>query len=304
MPDSRSRNRKIPKHFGSSAGPVLAHELAAFREATVKRMKSLGLGVLAAGVCVIGTASTASAASVIYSASTTSLTNMTHQSSYTWQLDGINLGSNTITSAVITFNGFFNWTTASADPNNILWVDLLDTSTHGANNAIGTFTDNTNNGTLGLSDVSDCFREPTSGTNVSCVGASALVTSSTAQTYLGSSVNTADASVAGYGNPSGDTANNQTLIGGTGAFSTTPVTWNLNITNSTVLAALASYISNGGNIALGLDSDCHFGDTSITFQIYGNSTVQGTSAVPEPGTMLLVGSGLFAAYRRRRRTIV
>jgi len=66
------------------------------------------------------------------------------------------------------------------------------------------------------------------------------------------------------------------------------------------LTALANYIANGSDIALGLDSDCHFGDTSITFQIYGNANVT-TAAVPEPGTMLLVGSGLFAAYRRRRR---
>ena len=58
--------------------------------------------------------------------------------------------------------------------------------------------------------------------------------------------------------------------------------------------------ANLDDIAIGLDSDCHFGDTSITFEIYGTPNVQ-QSAVPEPGTMLLVGSGLFAAYRRRRR---
>ena len=270
----------------------------------MKRAKNLGLGVLVAGVSVLGAASTASAASVIYSQTTTSLTNMTHQSAYTWQLDGINLGNNTITSAVLTFNGFFNWTTASSDPYNIMWVDLLDTSrTNTGNGAIGTFTDNTNTSTLGLSDISDCFREPTSGRNVSCVGASGLVTSGTAQTYFGSSVNTADSTVAGYGSAPGTFGNNQPLVGGTGAFSTTPVTWSITVTNSTVLTALANYISNGSNIALGLDPDCHFGDTSITFQIYGNSNVT-TSAVPEPGTMLLVGSGLFAAYRRRRRTTV
>jgi hypothetical protein len=69
-----------------------------------------------------------------------------------------------------------------------------------------------------------------------------------------------------------------------------------------VLTALANYIANGNDIALGLDSDCHFGDTSITFQIYGTPNVT-QAAVPEPGTMLLVGSGLFAAYRRRRRVV-
>ena len=97
--------------------------------------------------------------------------------------------------------------------------------------------------------------------------------------------------------------NNQPLTGGTGAFSTTPVTWTLTITDSSVLAALASYISSGGDIALGLDSDCHFSDTSIQFQIFGFPPPGGGSAaaVPEPATLLLVGSGIAAAYRRRRK---
>jgi hypothetical protein len=100
--------------------------------------------------------------------------------------------------------------------------------------------------------------------------------------------------VNGYANPAGTVASNA------GAFGTSPVTWTLTTTNSAVLTALANYIASGSDIAIGLDSDCHFGDTNITFQIYGNANVQ-QSAVPEPGTMLLVGSGLFAAYRRRRR---
>ena len=57
--------------------------------------------------------------------------------------------------------------------------------------------------------------------------------------------------------------------GGTGAFSTTPVTWTLTITDTGVLASLENYINNGGDIALGLDADCHFSDTSIQFQILG-----------------------------------
>jgi hypothetical protein len=225
---------------------------------------------------------------------------MVHQSAYTWQIEGINLGTSTITSAVLTFNGFFNWTSASSDPYNILWVDLLDTSTHTGNGTIASMTDDTNGGTLGLSDVLDGFRF-SGGTNTTVVGSSGLVTSGTARTYFGSSENTADASVTGYNVSPGTLGNNKGLAGvsSTGAFNTTPVTWSITVTNSTVLAALASYISNGGNIALGLDSDCHFGDSSIQFDIYGTSTVT-TSAVPEPGTMLLVGSGLFAAYRRRR----
>ena len=110
----------------------------------------------------------------------------------------------------------------------------------------------------------------------------------------------------GY-NPAGTAdalGNNQPLTGGTGAFGTTPVTWTLTITDTGVLASLASYINNGGDIALGLDADCHFSDTSIQFQIFGNPpSGGGAAAVPEPATLMLVGSGIAAAYRRRRKTI-
>ncbi|HET9831577.1 MAG TPA: PEP-CTERM sorting domain-containing protein [Vicinamibacterales bacterium] len=264
----------------------------------MNRVKNLGFrfgaGLVVAGFSLLGAATNASAASVIYSAQTTNLTNMTHQNAYTWQLEGINLGNNTITSAVLTFNGFFNWTSATNDPYNILWVDLLDTSTHTGNGTIASMTDDTNSGTLGINDVLDGFRFGPQGTNVSVVGSSGLVTSGTSRTYFGSSVNGNDSGVQGYGVAPGTLGNNA------GPFGTTPVTWSITTTNSTVLTALANYIANGANIALGLDSDCHFGDTNITFQIYGTPNVQ-QSAVPEPGTMLLVGSGLFAAYRRRRR---
>jgi hypothetical protein len=285
-------DRKNPNHSARFTGLDLAVQLDRDREAIVKRAKNLAsrlaVSVFVIGVGLLGAASKASAASVIYSATTTSLTNMTHQSAYTWQLEGINLGNNTITSAVLTFNGFFNWTTAAADPYNILWVDLLNTSTSNVNGAITSATDDTNGGTLGLNDVLDGFRFA-GGTNVSVASLGSGGT-----TFFGSSNNSADAGVTGYGNPAGTVSSNA------GAFGTTPVTWTMTTTNSTVLAALASYIASGADIALGLDSDCHFGDTSITFQIYGNANVT-QAAVPEPGTMLLVGSGLFAAYRRRRR---
>ena len=254
---------------------------------------------------VFGAARPASAAPVqLYSATTTNLTNMTHQSAYTWQLNGVNtaVGTGTITSAVLTFFNFANWVSAASDPYNVLWVDLLDTSTHKGDGQIASAIDNTNGGTLGSADVLDGFRY--SGGNNSSVIPS-LVTAGTAKTYLGSSTNTADAGITGY-NPAGTAdalGNNQPLTGGTGAFGTTPVTWTLTITDASVLANLANYINNGGDIAIGLDSDCHFSDTQIQFQIFGNPGNAGAAAVPEPGTLLLVGSGIAAAYRRRRKQI-
>ena len=173
-------------------------------------LKPIAFAALLIGVS--GAASPASAASVVYTASTTGLTDMTHQNAYTWQLNGVSVGTNTITSAVLTFYNFANWTTAAADPYNILWVDLLDTSTHAG---IASATDDTNGGTLGVTDVLDGFRY-SGGTNVSVInslaGASAI-------TYLGSSKNANDAAVNGY-NPVGGA-----LGSNAGAFGTTATTW-------------------------------------------------------------------------------
>ena len=271
----------------------------------MKRLQGVLKSVVTAAVFIglTGAASPASAASVVYTASTTGLTNLTHQNAYAWQLNGVSVGNNTITSAVLTFYNFANWTLASADPNNILWVDLLDTARNvgtgvAGTQAISSMTDNSNTGTLGIADVLDGFRY-SGGANASVVGASGLVTSASQVTYLGSSRNTADAGITGYTVPTGALGTNTNPLAVSGAFGTVAQTWTLTITNSTVLTTLGNYITNGNNIAIGLDADCHFSDTGIQLDIYGTPNVT-QAAVPEPASLLLVGSGLVAAYRRRR----
>lgn len=62
------------------------------------------------------------------------------------------------------------------------------------------------------------------------------------------------------------------------------------------LASLASFIANGGNLAFGFDPDCHYWNNGITFEF-----VTGPASIPEPMSMLLLGSGLAGLYVRRRR---
>ncbi len=72
----------------------------------------------------------------------------------------------------------------------------------------------------------------------------------------------------------------------------TDLTYNFTPTN---LVTLASYLEDG-NFGLGFDPDCHFYNNGITF------TVE-TSAVPIPGAIWLLGSGLIGLLIRRKRRV-
>lgn len=53
------------------------------------------------------------------------------------------------------------------------------------------------------------------------------------------------------------------------------------------LNILNSYIANGGTFALGFDPDCRYANAGVSFIVDNPYT-----PVPEPGTLMLVGSGL------------
>jgi hypothetical protein len=71
-------------------------------------------------------------------------------------------------------------------------------------------------------------------------------------------------------------------------------------------ALLKDYINNSntgvnGTVALGFDPDCHFYNDGISFQFSLSSGSQANPAVPEPASLVLLGTGMLAAVRFRNR---
>lgn len=92
--------------------------------------KLLTLGVLLVAI------TTGRATSFQYSPTPTNLYDLDHHSAYTWRIDNIQLGGQTVTSASLTFTNIRNWDT---NPN-ILFIHLFDTA---KNSGVQSFLDAT-----------------------------------------------------------------------------------------------------------------------------------------------------------------